>query len=442
MLDKFLSYIKEENLFAENERILLAVSGGMDSMAMVTLFLQAKFQIGVAHVHHHMRGTESDEEAEFVLKYCVHNNIPFHIHHIDPALLTSGNMHDTARKIRYEWMKKTALEFKYDLISTAHHKDDEVETFILNLMRGSSIKGLSGIPIKRKNIIRPLLFSNRDEIKRYVVQNNISYREDSSNSSDKYMRNKVRHHILPEMYATDSRSKTGILLSIKNVRKSNLLLGYLANEYTKKFIAKEGNITILKLTHFPDDFIGKELLFHTVQKYGFNAEQCGDMINQKKTTGKKFISKQYEAMTDRENLLIRPSGFSTQKVFSALVSPPVHILFEDHDLSFELISYSESINFEPSTFYVNADHLTFPLVLRVWKPGDKFFPFGMKGKSKKIKDFLIDKKISGYVKESVLVLENEGEIIALPGYTISEKVRLQSFTKSVLKITYNKVTSA
>lgn len=441
MLDKFLSYIKEEKLFTQNDRVLLAVSGGMDSMAMVTLFLQANISIGVAHINHHLRGNESDEDAEFIQKYCEEKKIPFYIFHIDPAQFASGNMHDTARKLRYEWLSKLAKEEKFNSIATAHHKDDVAETFMIHLMRGSGLEGLDGIPSKYNNIIRPLLFADRDDILDFMQKNNIFYREDSSNISDKYMRNKVRHHIIPSIHFADKRAKEGILLSINHLKKSNQLLQFLVHEYTKQWITKQKNITTIDLSFLENNNVGHELFFQMIKQYGFNMAQCSDILSNKKSTGNRYFSSHYEALTDRGTLLIRLIEDRLKYQWPILIEPPMEFKMNDYTLQFDLIPNEVSFIFEHNSLYLSTDKFSFPLILRPWKTGDSFTPLGMKGKSQKVKDFLINNKLSGFEKEKVLVLEHCGEIIAIPGYRISEKVRINHETKTILKITFTKLHS-
>ncbi len=439
MLDKFLSYIKEENLFTENEKILLAVSGGMDSMAMVTLFLQAKIPIGVAHIHHHLRGAESDGDAEFIKKYCAEKKIPFYIFHIDPAQFASGNMHDTARKLRYEWLNKLAKEEKFNSIATAHHKDDVAETYIIHLMRGSGLDGLDGISSKQNNIIRPMLFADRNDIMQFVKKNNIPYREDSSNIADKYMRNKIRHHVLPAMYASDQRSKEGILLSINHLKKSNQLLQFLVHEYTISRIKKQENLTTIDLSFIENNDVGYELLYQVLKPYGFNGEQSTDMILHRSSTGNRYFSSHFEALTNRNTLIIRPKKDHVTYEWPVWIKPPMEFKMNDYTLQFDLIPNEVSFIFEYNSLYLSTDKFSFPLLLRPWKTGDSFTPLGMKGKSQKVKDFLINNKLSGFEKEKVLVLEHCGEIIAIPGYRISEKVRISRETKTILRITFTKL---
>jgi len=440
MLDKFLSYIKEEKLLTKNDRILLAVSGGMDSMAMVTLFLQANISIGVAHINHHLRGKESDADQNFVQKYCEKNEIPFYIHHIDPNIFIVGNMHDTARSIRYEWLNKISVEEHFDYIATAHHRDDEAETFLIHLMRGSGLDGLDGFLQKNNNIIRPLLFADRNEILDFVQKNHISYREDSSNNSDKYMRNRVRHHVLPAIYTMDDRSKDGISLSIKNLKNSSHLLQFLVKEYTGKWIKKQENMTAIDLSGIKDNATGIELLYQMIKPYGFNSTQCTDILQKRKSTGNRYFSARYEALTDRESLLVRHKEVRDKYEWPMLIEPPMEVKMNECTLQFDLITNSETFDFEQNKLYLDTNDLTFPLTLMPWKPGDTFTPLGMKGKSQKVKDFLINNKISGFEKENIMVLRDQEKIIAIPGYRVSEKVRVDQETKTILRITSKKLT--
>ena len=207
MLNRFLSYIKQNKLIIPGSFTLLAVSGGTDSMVLADLMLQARQPIAVGHINHHLRGQESDDDAKFVEDYCNKNKIPYHQYDIDPYLLSHGNLQDKARIIRYEKLVSWAIDNDCQQIATAHHLDDQIETFIMNLMRGAGLNGLTGIAKKNGVIIRPLLWASSEEIIQYANEHSIQYREDSSNTSDKYVRNQIRHHILPTMYQTDSRAQ-------------------------------------------------------------------------------------------------------------------------------------------------------------------------------------------------------------------------------------------
>ncbi len=307
-------------------------------------------------------------------------------------------------------------------------------------MRGSGLEGLDGIPSKYNNIIRPLLFADRDDIQDFIQKNNISYREDSSNISDKYMRNKVRHHVLPSMHSADKRAKEGILLSINHLKKSNQLLQFLVHEYTKQWIAKQKNITTIDLSFLENNNVGHELFFQMIKQYGFNMAQCSDILSNKKSTGNRYFSSHHEALTDRGTLLIRQIEDRLKYEWPILIEPPMEFKIDGCSFVFDLMTHSDDFLYVQNTLYLSTEALTFPLTLRPWKAGDSFTPLGMKGKSQKVKDFLINYKLSGFEKEIVLVLEHCGEIIAIPGYRISEKVRINRETKIILSITFTKLT--
>lgn len=289
MLDKFLSYIHEEKLIKKGESILLAVSGGLDSMVMLDLFIKSKIKIGVAHINHQLRAQESDDDAAFVKLFCTKHNTPFFQLDLDPGAFVKGNMHDTARQLRYEWLNSIAKEKNYDKIATAHHKDDEAETFLMNLMRGSGLDGLDGIDALKGTIMRPLLFAEKQDLVQYAVETNLPYREDSSNNTDKYLRNKIRHHILPEMYNMDDRAQNGLQKSIFNIRQSKCLIDYFLQKWSEDNITVSGDQIKIPMTAVLDTSLGSSFLFHLIKPFGFTMSQCEDILLNINGSGRFFF---------------------------------------------------------------------------------------------------------------------------------------------------------
>lgn len=435
MHERFLSYINSKNLIKSGDRILLAVSGGIDSMVMLHLFLMSDIQFAVAHINHKLRKLESDAEADFVRKYCLENTIKYFQFDIDPSALLQGNMHDTTRKIRYQWLEEVRSSSGFDCIATAHHGDDDSETFMINLMRGSGIDGLDGMEYNSNHIIRPILFSNRKQIQEFALEHSLQYMEDSSNATDKYLRNRIRHHVLPEIYKADQRAKAGLQISLKNLSETKKLLDFLVESYCSAFVKSEDGIFCIHMEQLVGTKMAVELLFRLLKPFGFNHHQCHDMIEKVEKTGNQYFAASYKATLDRKNLLITKISHETSFSEIFYIHPPCTIQTEGRNFSFELISSGTDIDFSNEIQYLASDQLKFPLRLRHWRPGDRFAPAGMGGKTQKIKDFLINNKVPRPIKNTVMVLENAGIIVSILNFRIAENGRIKSDTKKILKIT-------
>lgn len=434
MFAKFLSYINQKNLLKKESSILLAVSGGIDSMVMVDLFRQAEWPIGVAHINHHLRGAESDGDAAFLSGFCDQNGIPYFQLDLEPDSLKQGNMHANARAKRYEWLKTTAENNVYDFIATAHHQDDVTETFIINFMRGSGLDGLDGIPFQNKNVIRPLLFANRSEIENYAQTNQILYREDSSNQKDDYLRNHIRHRVVPVIHDADTRAKDGIKTSIEHLQSSAILLEYFVNQFIKdKTTFKEGH-HIVPLDQISDTGVAMSLLFQIVKYYGFNIEQCHDMMSVTAKTGNFFYSQTHEALINRNTLIIRPVLQAISKISEQIQSLPWSIKLDTFEITMEQVPVPEIFDKSSETLYLQEDGLSFPLTIRHWQEGDVFKPLGLKGQKQKVKDFLINRKVNIFDKEKILVLISDDHIVAILMEGISEMVKVTSASSSCIKI--------
>ncbi len=441
MLERFLAYIQQKNLIKNNASVLLAVSGGIDSMVMAELFKLTSLSHGIAHINHHLRGFESDGDAAFVQEHCRMHGIPFYLYDLNPEMLKKGNLQQEARQLRYDWLNKTAEGFKYKYIATAHHGDDAVETFMINLLRGSGLSGLTGIPQERENIIRPLLFADRKDIDDFAIKYNINYRDDCSNDNDKYLRNRIRHHILPALYMADERAKSGFRSSIEHIRQSKNLLDFLVSEYSQKFITSSFEEQSIDLSVFPEGEVGEQWLFQVIRKYEFNISQAKDILDQKYKSGNYYYTKNYESILDRGHLIIRKKIDMKPTKLKVSIHLPFIFDWYNYKIIISISPLSQHLNLidTKDTLYINADNLSGQLELRTYQQGDSFKPTGMHGKSQKLKDFLTNNKISVFEKEKIVVLTHDGEIIAIPGYRKSELVKVKHDTKQVLKVNYFKI---
>lgn len=434
MLERFLSYINQKKILKKEDRILLAISGGIDSMVMLDLFMQSEWTIAVGHINHHLRATESDGDAEFIQNFCASHNISYYQLDLDATQLIQGNMHANARTKRYDWLKKIALENEFQYIAAAHHQDDETETFMINLIRGSGLDGLDGIDFLNENIIRPMLFATKEEISTFAQVKGILYREDSSNQKDKYLRNYLRHHVMPSIHKADHRAKEGIQSSIKNLKSSKILLDFLVDKFAQNIIEfKEIEIHI-SLTEISRTGVGDALLFQYLKNYGYNHLQCKNIIKAINQTGNMFYSNDYEALINRNQLIVRPLASKSSQVFETIHEFPFILNAGKFKFTLDYAPTPTSLEKEADTLWIDCEHIQFPLNIRNWQEGDIFAPLGMKGKRQKVKDYLINRKVNKFEKEDILVLTNADNIIAVLMEGISEQSRLKNTTTTCLMI--------
>lgn len=433
MIDKFLSYIQDKNLIIQDTPTLLAVSGGKDSMVMADLYIRSDLTFGIGHIQHHLRGQESEDDALFVENYAQKHGIPFFRYDIDPKLFNTGNMHHTARQLRYEWLSKIAQTHGYGQIATAHHKDDWRETFIIQLLRGSGLDGLSSIQPKNKNIVRPLLWATRNEIDLYVEKHHISFREDSSNAKDDYLRNQIRHHVMPAISAVDDRFFKGLDTSIQNVTDTADVLQWLIEKSKKEYITDDGVCVTVQLSGLKDSGSGISFLYFIIKAFGYHKEHAIDIL--KSEQGSIFYSQTHEAAIHQGQLIIQPQSKETDviiKTFNTLES----LRNFEGPLTMEILEKKSLSHFEPNTLYLDTAKIIFPVTLRPRKNGDTYTPLGMPGKSQKIKDLLINKKLSLFEKNKVTILEDSQKIIAISPLAISDDVKITETTHEILCIKF------
>ena len=437
MLEKFNQNIKDLNLFKPNDKILLAISGGIDSMVMAHLFEKSVFRYGIAHCNFSLRAEDSDLDEVLVQEYSNKTGVPFYskkFNTIQEAKTRKISVQMAARELRYEWFEKLRNRHNYIYIAIAHNKDDVVETFLMNIVRGTGIRGLSGIKAKKGTIIRPILFLTRKEIVKSQENNNIAFREDSSNSSLKYSRNKIRHVLIPELEDMNPNFKNNLLKTISYTSDATEIFIESIKE-KKKSILKEqsGQITInidsLKKLKFASTY-----LYEFIKAYGFSKEVIPDIFfNLDKTSGKQFYSKTHRLIKDREQLIITLIPKNEFPIYHieencGEIKTPIHLSFnkEKTDNEFKPVNSKK-------TAYLDYDQVKFPLTLKKWEKGDKFQPLGL-SHHKKLSDFFIDEKVSLIEKEKAWLLVSNKDIIWVIGHRIDHRFRVQEKTKTILKI--------
>jgi len=443
MLDAFQKDLFALEPYPAGKKFLLAVSGGLDSVVMAELFSLAGYKFSIAHCNFQLRGKESDDDEDFVKKIAAQSKVLYFSIRFDTHKFCVENkvsLQMAARQLRYEWLEETRQNYKLDYIVTAHHADDAIETFFINLLRGTGISGLHGIKARHENSIRPLLNFYRKEIETFAGKNKLKWREDSSNDTDKYERNKIRHHLLPALQQINPGAKESIAATIENLGRTEILLNDSIEKATRKYIRIEGERILIHFDFFKELNPGVEYLYETIKKMGFNYEQCRQIVESTGgQSGKMFLSDTHSIVTDRKNLIIQPQiPYDEDNTFEVGVEMK-KLFTKKNTYIFKTIENAEGFKIptESENAALDFDKLCFPLKIRKWEKGDKFYPLGMK-RSKKISDFLIDNKVPIPDKKHIYVLVS-GDVIAwLIGYRLDERFKVTRGTKKLYLCTSQK----
>lgn len=439
--EKFKRYITEHSLITKENRILLTVSGGVDSMVMLHLFVEAGYDVGVAHCNFCLRGEESEEDEVVVAQEAAKLGVRHYNRRFDTKgemALTGESVQMAARRLRYGWFDELCLDEGYDTIAVAHHADDSIETFFINLLRGTGLKGLTGISVVNGRIIRPLLFASRHEIKEYAKLHAIPYREDSSNRSTKYLRNKIRLGIVPRLREIVPQF-TGIMCSnIDRLTEAQRFINHAIDKISRdavEHIAGEDIIHPDRIdSGFPLNFVIYELMSRS---YGFKGDVVDSLYEALKTdsTGRRFYAKDWVAYINRGKIIISRIAESDEcEVEVDLTKNKVY--FGGSVLYLEKLDVDrvDTLRTPEHIALIDLDTLNGPLRLRKWREGDRFVPLGMVDE-KKVSDYLIDAKVSMPEKRRQFVLTSGEQIVWLIGQRIDNRNKITSRTENVLRIT-------
>ena len=439
--EKFQKYITDHSLVTKENRIILTVSGGVDSMVMLNLFVEAGYNVGVAHCNFCLRGEESEEDEVLVENEAKRLGVPHYNRRFD----TKGEMAQTgesvqmaARRLRYAWFDELCVDEGYDTIAVAHHADDSIETFFINLLRGTGLKGLTGISVINGKVIRPLLFASRHEIKEYAKSHHIPFREDSSNRSTKYLRNKIRLGIVPRLREIVPQFTTTMSSNIDRLTEAQHFITYAIEKIARDAVEHVGREDIIHPDQidsgFPLRFVIYELMS---QNYGFRGDVVDSLYDALKNnaTGKRFYSKDWVAYIDRGRIVIsRIEEGDECEVAVNLAKTKVHCGGSVLYLEKKDIDTIESLIVPEHIALLDLNTLTEPLTLRKWREGDRFMPLGMM-EEKKVSDYLIDAKVSMAEKKRQFVLTSGDRIVWLVGQRIDNRHKITSKTENVLRIT-------
>lgn len=438
---EFEAFVNEQRLFSKNDRILLALSGGVDSVVLATLLLELGYTFSAAHCNFHLRAEESNRDAGFVIKWAECNGVELFVQDFD----TYGYMQEkgislemAARELRYSWFENIMQENQFDYLLTAHHADDSAETFFINLLRGTGIAGLHGILPKNGNIVRPLLFATRKSILDYAESRNIQFVEDSTNSETKFLRNKIRHCVIPVLKEISPDFDSIIRKNIERLRDTETIFRSAIEKVQDEIIIREKEnikISIAELQRLHPIGI---YLYEILSDYGFNESVVNNVsMVLDAESGKRFYSKTHCLLKDREYLLIYPID-KDEKETNYSIDVEITSIIEPFKAKIEVLKELNFISVpkKANVAMLDMDLLNFPLELRHWKQGDSFVPFGMK-KKKKLSDFFTANKYSLLDKERQWLLCSGNEIVWVVGKRIDDRFKISNSTKSVLKIEIN-----
>jgi tRNA(Ile)-lysidine synthase len=448
MIDQFQIYNNRYNLIAEGDKLILALSGGIDSMVLADLLMKTKVEFVAAHCNFHLRGEESDGDDWFVRKFAEKRGIQCFVKHFETEKYAAKHgisIEMAARDLRYAWFEQLRQQLGYDKIAVAHHADDQAETFFINLLRGAGLNGLKGMKPQNGVVIRPLLWASREQIRKYAVENHIVWREDHTNVESVYLRNRIRNQLLPVFDELQPKARQGLYKSLEHLSAENELYRALLKEKLAQIVERDGEIQRLPYSVLspraggPSTGSGTldftfQLLFEWLRPYGFNTDQC-HFIHESIGTG---IGNQYYSPTHcivigRDELQLSEIKEKTDdeiqiQIGEEEILSPVHLCFSKLERTAEFI-----IDKSSDVAQLDLDKLKFPLTLRHWQHADRFHPLGMKG-SKLLSDFFVDQKFTEYQKQNVwLLVSADGVILWVVGYRMDDRFKIVNNTKTVFE---------
>jgi tRNA(Ile)-lysidine synthase len=427
MQNKFESYIKQKKLFKKTNKLILAVSGGMDSVALAHLLKKGGYNFVMAHCNFNLRGKDSYFDEVFVKNLSKHSNVKYYNKSFNTEKYAKDNnlsIQMAARELRYKWFEEIRIKLKYDFILIAHHLDDDFETFFINLLRGTGLRGLLGINVRNNKIVRPLLFAHKREIKKFIETCNIKYREDKSNIETKFIRNKIRLQLIPLLKEINPSFKETLTKDMSFLNEAFSVFFTQIERKKKQLIKKKNNGFIISILELKKLDSINTYLFYFLYPFGFShIKDICTCIGEE--SGKQFFSTTHRIIIDRKELIIQPISKNNK----------LEILIEKSDKNckspiYLVFTIENNLQIKKARTIAMLDYtkLVFPLLLRRWKEGDRFVPLGMK-RQKKLSDFFIDKKYSIIDKENVWLLCSGKDIVWIIGERIDDRYRITENTE-------------
>lgn len=433
LLERLTFFIKDNSLFEAHDKILLTVSGGRDSMLLTFLLTKAGYQIAIAHCNFGLRGAESDLDECLVRDFAEAHGIPFYVKHFDTEQVASErgiSIQMAARELRYSWFEELREALSFDKIAVAQHLNDHIETVLLNLSRGTGLQGLQGIQAKRDRLIRPLLFLKAEEVLHYVQEYQIPYRDDQSNFSTKYARNKVRIDIIPQFKKIQPDFERVFEQNIAHFKESYTLLQQFIAPLRDSIFSKEHDEWIIEKEVLRKHITDLPLLYELFSPFCFSKNVLADLQTCfDKESGRLFQSECYDLLLDRDFLIIREKEYK-QDDETVITSETKSVSWRNYNVTCDY-SFDLSIVPDKQMAKIDAELLVFPLTLRAWKTGDFFYPLGMTGR-KKLSDLFTNYKVNVFEKENIPILVNgNGDIIWVATYQLDNRYKISGNTKKV-----------
>ena len=428
MKNKVQQFITEKSLFIREDKLILGISGGADSVCLMHVFLELGYSFELAHCNFNLRGEESDADEYFVKDLAKEHQLKIHVKQFDTLVYAAENKISTqmaARDLRYAWFEKLRIKSSAKYLAIAHHANDDVETFFINLVRGSGLKGFLGIKEKNNAIVRPLLSVSRLEIEQYLKDRGLVFREDSSNASVKYLRNKIRHELIPLLAQMNPSIQQTVKDEMRILDGVAQIYASKVEEVRKDLTQEKNGIVQLEISALLALNPLHSYLYELLSAYGFYAVEAISKALQGQS-GKQFFSSTHQLVVDRENIFISLLN-KENEVFE--ITEKTISLVHPLEINFKVMA-DKTIIYDNNIAQLDVEKLKFPLTLRKWKQGDKFMPLGMK-KFKKLSDFFIDSKFSIIDKQEQWLLCSGVDIVWVLGCRIDERYKLESNTKKV-----------
>ena len=436
LLQKFTDFIKKENLFHPKDKLLLAVSGGVDSVVLCELCKQAGFDFVIAHCNFQLRGEESERDEQFVRDVAKKYNVEIFVKKFETekwAVEEKLSIQVAARELRYEWFN-SLIGDKIKYILTAHHANDNIETLLMNFFKGTGINGLQGILPKQANVIRPLLFAKKEELLEFAKENELDFVEDSSNASDKYTRNYFRNQLIPSIQKVFPQAEENLLHNIKRYGEIGILYQQSIDLHKKKLLEKKGEeihipvLRLLKSQPLPT------IVYEIIKDFSFTPNQTDEVIKLLKSDSGKYVQSLTHRILKNRNWLIIASINAETSENILIEEKDKEVKFLKGKLEIKKVSADgHKLSSNENLAQLDGDEITFPLLLRKWKQGDYFYPLGM-NKKKKLSCFFIDQKMSMTEKENTWVIEMNKKIVWIVAKRIDDRFKITGKTKNILLI--------
>ena len=439
--EAFQQHIQERFSFLLGKPLLLAVSGGLDSMVLAHLCTSLQLDSTIAHCNFKLRGEESDGDAQSVQTWANQHGIPILIKDFDTTAYAKKHKLSTqmaARKLRYDWFYELLTERNLDYILTAHHANDTLETSLINWSRGTGLKGLAGIPEQHEKVVRPLLPFSRKQLQEYATQEKLIWREDSSNASDYYLRNALRHHVIPQFEKEVPHLLANTLKTQQHLKQAQQLLDVYKEQLKTELIYPINQLLgptlwCIDLEKLNVHAAPEAVLYVLLDEYGFTSWDDVYALRSAQT-GKQVFSQTHVLLKDRETLQLYEIDQSKNVEHYQIPEGMQELHTHFGNFVFEAVDELGSVNH--TTVYIAYEALKFPLAIRKWEAGDMFYPLGMQGK-KKISKFLKDEKVSLSIKSNVWVLCSGDMIVWVIGYRADNRFKVRKTTQQLLKITFS-----